>query len=110
MIVIRSSWLPVGKTMDCMTLWPFLIVKKGREQYITDRVLRHESIHARQQKELLLVGFLIVYAVLWLVYLLRWLSFARAYRDHPMEQEAYTHEDDATYLSNRRWCAWAAFL
>jgi heme A synthase len=96
--------------MDCMTLWPFLIVKRGREQYITDRVLRHEAIHARQQKELLVVGFLIVYIVLWIAGLVKYRDLELAYKGHPMELEAYTNEGDTTYLTRRKWCAWRYFI
>lgn len=98
MLIVRNDILPL-RGYKAMTLWPLLFVR--RDCIMTDVDLRHERIHARQQKELLVVFFYLIYIIEYLVRL--WLTFSTrsAYRDLSFEKEAYSHEHDEEYLRSR---------
>ena len=69
--------------------------------------LNHEKIHIRQQAELLILGFYVLYVYYWLK--AKWwnrMDSQAAYMAIPFEGEAYAMEEDMEYLKNRRWFAW----
>lgn len=74
---------------------------------ITDRVIYHERIHSAQQRELLWLPFYLLYFAEWLVLLIRYRNWDRAYRSISFEREAYSYDQDPTYLERRRlWAMW----
>jgi len=74
---------------------------------MSDVTINHEKIHIRQQAELLLIGFYVLYAYYWLKARLWYkLSNHEAYMAIPFELEAYACEEDFDYLSNRKRLAW----
>ena len=125
MIVIKNQLIPLPG-YKAMTLWPFIFV---RAKYMTERDMRHEEIHGAQQLELLVVGaalavvmaimgcgwwsllalplYAYVYFALWV-----WAGFKYddAYKNNPMEREAYFFEGDDWYLEHRRPFAWTEFF
>ena len=89
-----------------ITLWPFILVR-GKMDPIT---LRHETIHIRQQAELLILPFYVLYVAFWLY---RWLQLGdrkAAYYAIPFEREAHSNHDDPAYLTLRRPYAWARYV
>ncbi len=64
------------------------------------KVLNHEAIHSAQQRELLWVGFYILYFLEWIYRLVA--DYRTAYRDISFEREAFMHESDEEYLSKRK--------
>ena len=64
--------------------------------------LNHELIHVAQQRELLYLPFFIWYVAEWLLLLCKYRDMEKAYLNIRFEQEAYRHERDLDYLSNRR--------
>lgn len=111
MKVIKTTWFPFGK-YDAIALYPFIFIK-GKQ---TDRIVNHEKIHLAQQAELLLLGFYLLYVIFYVWKFLyhafsNWeLSFVqvcdKAYRENPLEVEAYANERNGDYLSNRSRYAW----
>ncbi|WP_410221834.1 hypothetical protein [Pedobacter sp.] len=92
-----------------MALYPFILIKKAT--YKEDRVLvNHEKIHFRQQLELLILFFYLLYLGFYLFNLLRYKKHALAYSQIPFEKEAYQKELDMNYLKNRTFCFWISFL
>jgi hypothetical protein len=69
-------------------------------------LLNHERIHVRQQLELLILPFFIIYIAEWLVLLLKYRNKNLAYRNISFEKEAYDNADELGYLKNRRPYAW----
>lgn len=85
-----------------MCVFPFIFVRKdARALKTTD--INHETIHGKQQIEMLLVLFFVWYGIEWFV---RWVAYGfdchLAYKNISFEQEAYLHEDDLIYLNNRK--------
>jgi hypothetical protein len=92
-----------------MAIWPFIIVKN--EKLRTDKeLINHELIHHRQQLELLLVPFYLLYLVNYLVNLVKFKNHDKAYRAIIFEREAYALESDLQYLVNRKPFAWLKFI
>ncbi len=83
--------------VDAITLWPFIICRgKGN-----DILIRHESIHIKQQTELLVIFFYILYAYDFVVGYIKYRNFFAAYINIRFEQEAYNNQHDPNYLLTR---------
>ena len=130
--VIYSKHLPLGREMNAMAVWPFIIVKKSRAKYFTARVERHERIHLAQQEELLPVAVVLaavlvaagsgwwsllalplyfwLYAILFVWKFLGCWNWLMAYQRNPLEMEAYSYECHVFYLGHRKHFAWFGFL
>lgn len=87
-----------------MNLFGILFVRKNA--VIGSVTINHEGIHSAQMKEMLYIPFYIWYGIEWLVRLLCYWNFHKAYRNISLEQEAYEHETDMQYLEHRRHYAW----
>jgi hypothetical protein len=107
MKIIRCKWFP-PKGFCAITLVWVIIAREGSK--ISDRVVNHESIHVRQQKEMLILFFLLWYGLEFLVRLLQYRSWDGAYRNISFEREAYANEGDAGYLGKRRCYSWTGYL
>lgn len=77
---------------------------------MSETTKRHETIHYKQQLELLFVFQWILYGLFWLIGLARYRHGATAYRESPFEREAYDNEHDVNYLTNRRPYAWTGHI
>ena len=73
--------------------------------------LNHEYIHFEQGKELLFIGFWLLYALNYLINLFRYkFDSGKAYRMIVFEQEAYDKQNDMNYLSKRNRYNWVKWL
>lgn len=95
------SWfIPVG----AITLCPFIICRDKSDKVM----LNHESIHVKQQLELLVIPFFLIYLLNWLYNLVKYRGDTNeAYMQLFFEKEAYDHEYDMEYLSTRQ--KWSCF-
>ncbi|WP_228236132.1 hypothetical protein [Allomuricauda sp. M10] len=92
-----------------LSLWPFIILKE--DSLKDDEVLiNHERIHLRQQRELLILPFYILYISEWLLRTLLYLDSYRAYQNISFEREAYAHEKDMQYLEKRKTFGFLRYL
>ena len=109
-IVIQNSkipqWLSIFINIWAITIWPFVICR-GEMDEIT---LNHEKIHIKQQAELLLIGFYLLYAGFWIWNRL-WhrMSNVEAYANIPFEIEAYNNDNNLEYLVERKKYAWLSY-
>jgi hypothetical protein len=86
-----------------ITLFPFIFLVdalKGSDNALY--IINHERIHIRQELELLLVFFALIYLVNYLYWRVRGHSHADAYRKIIFESEAYEKMYDLNYLKNRK--------
>jgi len=73
--------------------------------------LNHENIHFEQGKELLFIGFWLLYGLNYLINLFRYkFDTYRAYKMIVFEREAYGNESDLTYISKRKRYNWVKWL
>ena len=100
-ILICLSYLaPIE--INAITLGPIVISRNK----IGEVTKNHEAIHFQQYLETLFIGFLLVYLWDWLMGLFKYGDGHKAYVSIRVEQEAYRHQQDLTYLqTGRRW-AW----
>lgn len=108
--VIENSRIPkyLSWFIDiwAITLYPFIICKGEMDQ----KTRTHEIIHLHQQRELLLIGFYLLYVLFWFYGLLKLRSFHAAYRSIPFEKEAYANDEEPTYPINRRAYSWKKYI
>ena len=98
MKIVRNSIIPF-KGYKAITIWPFIFV---REECSFDEVdLNHENIHGKQQLELLIIFFYLIYLVEWII---------KGYRNISFEREAYGNEDNLNYLKTRKHYAWSKMM
>lgn len=95
MKIVRCKWFP-PKGFQAIILWKWLILKPSVQ--ITSRLINHEEIHETQQKEMLFVFFFLWYGIEWLCRLIQYRNTNDAYRNISLEREAYTNQDNVSYL------------
>ena len=94
----------------CMALWPFIFIRRAALSRYTKTDDNHEEIHGEQQKEMLIIFFLLWYLIEWLIRLIIYRNQAEAYRNISFEQEAYEHESDLEYLNKRKRFNWIKYI
>lgn len=92
-----------------MAIYPFILV--SNKTAVGDQTLiYHEKIHLRQQTELLIIPFYILYLLNYLINLAVYRKHRQAYLNIAFEREAYYNEANSTYLRNRKWFSWYKYL
>lgn len=83
-----------------LSFWPFIILKDPvlKEDAI---LVNHERIHLRQQRELWILPFYLLYLLEGVVRFLIYFDAYKAYRNISFEREAYHNETNLNYLSGR---------
>lgn len=100
MLFISGKYI-LAKGFGGLALFPFIFIK--RDSLRQDKVfVNHERIHLQQQKELLLLAFLLWYGLEYLIKLLHYRNRREAYLNISFEREAYQNEKNLNYLSNQR--------
>ena len=106
---IYTNHFPMkGFTAITLLLWCF--VRRDSAEKFNSVVETHENIHLSQEVELLFVFFYLFYAIEWLVRLVIYRDFRKAYFNISFEQEAYHNQYDESYLKGRRHFAWTKYL
>jgi hypothetical protein len=92
-----------------MAIWPFILI---RNEHLRNnkRLINHELIHHKQQVELLLLPFYILYLLNYLVNLVIFKSHSKAYENIVFEKEAYANEQNLNYLKERRIFNWVKYF
>ena len=129
---IYTDHFPV-KGFRALTVWPCVFVREDERNRFTKMVERHETTHALQQIEMLVVGVVLAVTLLccgygWYslipiplffeLYLVEWLikipfcrfDTDRAYMSISTEQEAYEHQEEVYYNEVRRHFAWLRYV
>lgn len=92
-----------------LSLWPFIFVKESI--YKEDNVLiNHERIHLKQQLELFILPFYLLYIIEWLIRTVLYMNSYRAYQNISFEREAYAHENDLGYPDRRKPYSFLNFI
>lgn len=104
MLLVFKYLVPKGYM--AITIYPFIVLKHKRQK--DDMILiNHEKIHLRQQLELLVIGFYLWYFIEFLLRLIKFKNWYRAYLNISFEREAYKNENDLNYLKSRSF--WSFF-
>lgn len=84
-----------------ITLYPFIFIRYPQDKQ-DPRLINHEKIHIRQQIELLVVPFYVLYLMEYGINRLKGMHHDQAYLNISFEREAFRHEHDLLYLRQRR--------
>ncbi|MBC3757883.1 hypothetical protein H7U19_05665 [Hyunsoonleella sp. SJ7] len=98
MILISKYIVPKG--YDGISIFPFIFLHR-KELKFSATLINHEKIHLRQQLELLVLPFYIWYGIEFLIRLVQFKNWHRAYLNISFEREAYSNEKDLKYLKKR---------
>lgn len=132
LIRIDNHYLPL-RGFRCLTVLVLLFVRDDLRTPVDEQELRHEGIHAAQQREVLALGLLLallaiplcglawawlaaVPCVPFLLYGLAWVAElllpprGLAYRNICFETEAIYNEADPEYLRHRKPFAWMRYI
>jgi hypothetical protein len=99
-MVIKFEWLfnKILRGYAGITIFPFIFVKRLNNV----RLINHEKIHIRQQLELLIIPFFVIYGIEWLINKLSGMKNDDAYRNISFEKEAYSNDSNLKYLDDRK--------
>ncbi|WP_294243064.1 hypothetical protein [uncultured Chryseobacterium sp.] len=92
-----------------ITLFPFIFIRNPEDKK-NPVLINHEKIHLRQQAELLVIFFYLLYLGEYYFWLIRLKNGYAAYRRISFEREAYAHEHDMDYLSGRKLWGFRRYL
>ena len=107
MKVITNTIIP-PKGYKASTILNMVFVRKGCTMSKKD--LNHECIHWEQEKELLIVGFYLLYVLEFFFRLIKMRCWHKAYRSISFERECYENEMDMNYTRNRKRFQWIRYL
>ncbi len=94
---------------QAMALFPFILLKKLA--FKDDKILiNHERIHLKQEVELLIIPFYILYLLNYLINLLIYKNHYKAYLNICFEREAYINDRNLEYLKYRGFCTWVKYV
>ncbi|WKN42344.1 hypothetical protein [Tunicatimonas pelagia] len=92
-----------------ITFYPFVFLTQANDRSNT-RLMNHERIHLRQQLELFIIPFYLLYFGEYLTRRLQGKNHREAYRAISFEREAYDQEVQLDYLANRPIFAFRKYL
>jgi hypothetical protein len=102
-VIGRKFWtkfFSLGKA-QAITIFPFIFLKYHSDK-INKVLINHERIHILQAIELLILPFYILYLTEFIVRLIQYRNFTRAYLNISFEREAYENENNLDYLKTRK--------
>lgn len=108
-IIVRNSRIPkmLSIVIDvyAITIWPFVFIRDNGNEI----TINHESIHIKQQEELWVIPFYVLYLFEWIKNLISDMNKRDAYFNISFEKEAYNNQKDFTYLQKRDRMAWKKY-
>lgn len=81
-----------------------------RSKLISDVDLNHEKIHSRQIFEMLIIFYYIWYILEWLIRVIMYFDFDKAYKNISLEKEAYKNQGNLDYLKKRGLFKWMSYM
>ena len=92
-----------------ITLYPFILIRNSSLKH-NQSLLNHERIHLKQQLELLILPFYVIYLIEFAIRYIRLKDFKSAYLNISFEQEAYENDQNKDYLLSRKFYNWIIYL
>jgi len=107
-VILYSKYL-VPNGYSGITVFPFVFLKNAalKEDII---LVNHEKIHLRQQLDLLILPFFLIYGIEFLIRLIQLKKWNLAYRNISFEREAFANEINLDYLKTRRFWHFLKYL
>lgn len=99
-----------------ITLFPFIFLRKKYKNVESwmegkkENLIQHETIHIKQQIEMLIIPFYIWYVLEWLIKFIKYRDAKKAYKSISFEKEANIYENRKNYLEFRKPYNWLRLL
>nr|WP_298237926.1 hypothetical protein [uncultured Algibacter sp.] len=107
MILISKYLIPKG--YNGLTLFPFVLLRSKRLKQ-NSVLLNHERIHLRQQIELLVLPFYLIYVFEFIFRIIQFKNWNTAYRNISFERESYANECNLEYLKHRKFWSFLKYI
>jgi len=107
--MILISKLLIPKKYNGMAIYPFIFIK-DKKLASNSILINHERIHLRQQLELLWVFFFTWYVIEFILNLIRFRNWSKAYHNISFEKEAYQNEENLYYLEDRKFWSFLKYF
>lgn len=105
-LIVFKCFTPRG--FKGFTFYPFVFMADKKDK-LNKVFINHEKIHIRQQLELLILPFYVMYLLEFLVLWIRFKNKFEAYKNISFEKEAYHFEKDFDYLKRRKMWSFLKF-
>lgn len=107
-VILFSKYL-VPNGYSGLTIYPFVFLKSKALK--NDAVLiNHEKIHLKQQLELCILPFYIVYGIEFICRYIQYKNTYKAYKNISFEREAYANESNLNYLKTRSFWQFLKYI
>lgn len=107
--IVYSNHIPAKGYIAILILF-WMVVREEYRNKLPWFAEIHETIHLRQELEMLVMLFYLWYGIEFILKLAVTFSCSRAYRSVSFEQEAYSNQLDRNYLERRRHFAWLKYV
>lgn len=104
--VKNTKLFPQG--YKAITIGPFIFTKSHTILNPID--IQHEDIHWAQEKEMLIFLFILWYIIEFIIRLIIYRNWNKAYRNISFEQEAYNNQNNIDYMKIRKHYNWIKYL
>ena len=91
-----------------LTFWPFIIVSASK--YKRHIIKNRQLLAYQQQIELLIVGYLVVYALTFIKGLIKNRNFQKAIDSVPFNKEQIANEKKYSWKGTRKMYSWIKYL
>lgn len=109
-IVVPKKLLKItGYQYQGMVLYPVILLTDSSLKK-NKIVMNHERIHLKQQLELLIIPFYLIYFINYCINRFKYKDHQKAYLNIIFEREAYKNERDLDYLKKRKVWAFLGFF
>lgn len=108
MFVIVAKYL-IPKGYSGLTLFPFIILTHESDK-ANPILINHETIHIRQQLQLLIVPFFVWYGLEFLIRFIQFRNWKQAYQNISFEREAYSNESNLNYLGEMSFWSFLKYI
>ncbi len=107
MLIVTKYLIPKG--FAGLTIFPFVFLRYPVDK-ANSTFINHEKIHLRQQIELLIIPFFVLY---FFEFFIRWMQYKNrylAYKNISFEREAYANETNMNYLKTRNFYSFLNYI
>jgi hypothetical protein len=108
MRTIRNKHIPF-RGFQAINLFGLVFVRKEHFP-LSETSINHEKIHTRQMQELAFLPFYLFYILEWLIKSTQHRNFRQGYLSISFEREAYSNQENFSYLENRKWWNFVNYL
>lgn len=107
MILVSKYLVPNGYLG--LTIYPFVFLKrKNLKEDVF--LLNHETIHLKQQLELMIIPFFVWYIVEYVFRLIQYRNQFLAYKNISFEREAYANDSNLNYIKTRKFWTFLKYI